>query len=426
MDKTIPRILKSIVQTHGLAFTQSPSLCKAYLADLMPNFIEERQQLITAVAYALPQKLLETQNRQQRKMLASQFGQANALPPLQALQIVDAWFYALQEVAQFKQSSTGFYSRHWIYYISGLLTGSLVLLLGSAIAVYKKPEINIPVQPLTENTQPVTSLAKPPLPLTNTLTNTLVNQSNLPKKTTNSLSDHTTKSILFLPPLIPQWSKLDELDPEQAVQQTRLPLLFVNQHQSPTQALGVTTVKTETYLTATKRADQKTDSNNLPKSEKQIHQIKQINKSTTQQTLDQTSKKTQINLKKRQAETESLFNKNAQAMKTLVTHILGLYKKQHDRKALDDLFKLTGDKFYGEELAEIDQQIQLLNSNIDHLSAAYSKQVTKLCELAPDAWQDTQLRIKNSHTQQIQMLVLKHWQDCKTLSSQELKQHVLN
>lgn len=419
MDKTIPRILKSIVQTHGLAFTQSPSLCKAYLADLMPNFIEERQQLITAVAYELPQKLLETQNRQQRKMLASQFGQANALPPLQALQIVDIWFYALQEAAHLKQSSTGLYSRNWIYYISGLLTGSLVLLLGSAIAVYKKPEINIPAQPLTENTQPVTSLAKPHL----TLTNTLVSQPNLPKKTTNLLSDQTTEGILFLPPLIPQWSKLADLEPEQAAQQTRLPLLFENQHQSLTQALGITTTKTETYLTATKRADQKTDSNNLSKSEKQFNQI---NKNTTQQSLDPTPKKIQINLKKYQAETENLFNKNARAMKVLVTPILSLDKKQHDRKALHDLFKLTGDKFYGDELAELDQQIQLLNSNIDHLSAAYSKQVTKLCELAPDAWQDKQLRIKNSHTQQIQMLVLKHWQECKTLSSQEIKQHVLN
>lgn len=417
MDKTIPRILKSIVQTHGLAFTQSPSLCKAYLADLMPNFIEERQQLITAVAYELPQKLLETQTRQQRKMLASQFGQANALSPLQALQIVDVWFYALQETVHFKQASNGFSSHNWMYYISGLLTGSLVLLLGSAIAVYKKPEINTPAQILIENTQPVTSLNKPPL----TLTNTLGSQPNLPKKTSSLLSDQTTESILFLPPLRPQWSKLDGLEPEQAEQQTRLPLLFNNQHQILTQALSVTTAKTETYLTTTKRSDQKTDSNNLSKSEKQINQI---NNSMTQPSLDQTPKKTQIHLKKRQ--TESLFNKNAQSMKILVTHVLGLDKKQHERRALEDLFKLTSDKFYREELAELDQQIQLLNSNIDRLSAAYSKQVTELCELAPDAWQNKQLRIKNSHAQQIRMLVLKHWQDCKTLSSQELKQQILN
>lgn len=419
MDKAIPRILKSIVQTHGLAFTQSPSLCKAYLADLMPNFVEERQQLIAAVAYELPQKLLETQNRQQHKALALQFGQANSLPPLQALQMLDTWLYALPATAYSEQPSTWFYSRNWIYYLSGLLTGSLALLLGSAIAVYKKPEMSIPAQTLTANPNPASSVAKP----NPTLTNILVNQPKLSEKTIPLLSKQTTKSRLVFPSLLSQWSKLDDLEPEQAAQQTQLPLLFTSQPKSFTQGLAVTIPKNDTPLTATKLADQKTASNNLSKSENQINKI---NKSATQPSHDQKPKKTQSDLKKHQAETESLFNKNTQAVQNLVEHSLDLQKKLNDRQALNELLKLTGDKFYGNQLAELDRQIQVLNLRIDHLSAAYSKQVTQLCEQAPHAWQDKQLTTKKSHAKQIQVLVLKHWQYCKTLSSQHIKQHVLN
>ena len=45
---------------------------------------------------------------------------------------------------------------------------------------------------------------------------------------------------------------------------------------------------------------------------------------------------------------------------------------------------------------------------------------------APTVWQDEPLTTKKANSKQIHALLLQHWQACKSLSSQQIKQQVLS
>lgn len=418
MDRAASRILKSIVQTHGLAFTQSKALCKAYLADLMPNFVEERQQLVAAVAYELPHKLLESHTYQQRNILALQFGQASSIPPRQALQVVNAWLYALQDFSSSKQTSTWCYWGGWTSYWGGLIVGFIILLLGTAIAVYKKPEFSPLVQQAEEKNSLSSSSALPDL--NSTVVTPSVHFSSKPLP--SSQNTQILANLLFSP-LATNWTKLDNLEAEQETTQTLLPFLFKDQYQSSKQDSHTTIPKAVTTRSNAAPINRQL---NVPNSLAAQAQLKKPNKPSTKATTAQSTSQTQSHSRAKRVETQKAFDQTSQSIQVLAENILGLRKKQAERHAISELLKLTRDNFYTEQLTALDQQIQVFNLRIDHLSAAYSKQVVKLCELAPTVWQDEPLTTKKAHSKQIHALLLQHWQACKSLSSQQIKQQVLS
>lgn len=211
MNKSIRRILKSIVQTHGTTFTQSSRLCNAYLADLMPNFPEERRQLVAALVYGLPHKVLAKPSRQQYKELALAFGLAHSIPAPEALAVADTWLYALQDTASNKQTTHYFSWIEWPSYLGGAFTGIVILLLGSAIAFYKKPESFIAIETAPEiphiNTTATRTAANQQAPLQTQLPTTKA-------LTSKPLQPTQLTELPFLLPLAAKPTHLDSLDIE--------------------------------------------------------------------------------------------------------------------------------------------------------------------------------------------------------------------
>ncbi len=442
MNQTVRYILKSIVHTHGTAFSRSQRLCKAYLADLMPDFPTERQQLVAAVADGLPHKLLLTQTAEQRKELALQFAQAHSIPAPQALATTETWFYALQELAHPKQASV------WLSlssYLGGVLTGFVILLVGSAIAFYKK---------LDE-----------PYPLQSSAQEIILN---LPRPLLSSMSQHpaklATSPVTMLPQVLPatplatkptadspfilslhasQWTKLDTLDTEhESIQsillQTQTPPRF-----EPTTALANlnSAPKTSSVTQAEPKHEPIVEEKLQPSlkpmpvatpplaAKPSAQQEKLLKQTNPANSMSSASTPATAKLKTpqvpQQTEVKPIFTKTTQAMQALVEQVLRLRKKQADQEAIRQLLNLTHDEFYRQQLTGLEQQIKQLHSKLNHLSDAYSMQVAKLCSSSPKGWQNGRLATGEQSSRKIQQWVLDDWKQCQGLSSQQIKQQLL-
>lgn len=444
MNQTVRYILKSIVHTHGLAFSRSQRLCNAYLADLMPDFPAERCQLVAAVADGLPHKLLLTQTIQQRKELALQFGQTYSIPAPQALAAAETWFYALKDLTRPQQASS------WLTlttYLGGVLTGIVILLVGSAIAFYKKLDEPPPIQPAAQ--QITLSLPRPVLsklslhPFQTPLPSSVA----LPQPQTLTQAPVQAKPTADSPFLLslvsPQWTQLDTLDTEREsiqsvlLQTQRLtgfetparltepePKLKSNSEsepQSKPKLASTTQPKPQPALKTASVAAQPLSKQASSPPEKPI---KQALPSTPTQVTAKT-KTTPTTPAADRTEIKPLFTKTAQAMQTLVEQVLRLRKKQADRAAVTQLLNLTGDTFYRQQLPELEQQIKQLQLKLDHLSASYSIQVAKLCRSSPTGWQNGKLSNRERDNPKIQQWVLQDWKQCQGLSSQQIKQQLL-
>lgn len=444
MNQTVRYILKSIVHTHGTAFSRSQRLCKAYLADLMPDFPTERQQLVAAVADGLPHKLLLTQTAEQRKELALQFAQAHSIPAPQALATTETWFYALQELAHPKQASV------WLSlssYLGGVLTGFVILLVGSAIAFYKK---------LDE-----------PYPLQSSAQEIILN---LPRPLLSSMSQHpaklATSPVTMLPQVLPatplatkptadspfilslhasQWTKLDTLDTEhESIQsillQTQTPPRF-----EPTTALAnldsapktssVTQVepklepiaeeKLQPSLKPTLVATPVLAAKPSAQQEKPLKPLKPTSPASSPSASTPATAKLKTTQVPQPMAIKPLLTQTTQAMQALVEQVLRLRKKQADQEAIRQLLNLTHDEFYRQQLTGLEQQIKQLHSKLNHLSDAYSMQVAKLCSSSPKGWQNGRLATGEQSSRKIQQWVLDDWKQCQGLSSQQIKQQLL-
>ncbi|MFZ1386076.1 MAG: hypothetical protein WBP46_01870 [Thiolinea sp.] len=429
MNKSIRRILKSIVQTHGTVFTQSSRLCNAYLADLMPNFPEERRHLVAALAYGLPHKVLAKPSRQQYKELALAFGLAHSIPAPDALAVADTWSYALQDTALNQQPATYFSWIEWPSYLGGAFTGIVVLLLGSAIAFYKKPDSFIAIETAPEkphfNTTATRTAANQQAPL----------QTQLP--TTKALTSKPLQPIQltelpFLLPLAVKPSHLDSLDIE-SIQ----PVLLLKNAQAlaqPPASLFIeplTQISPRSVLNSAFYTPSKAPLNLRPRALNSIPANLVAAPQPTKQTKAPIPQ-AQLALepskaipKGDQVKTKQFLQQALQDAQTLVEQILRLHKKQADQQTIAKLFKLTGDPFYQQQLAELDEQVQELNLSIDHWAASYGKQVAKLCGLSATGWQDEQLLSSRQRRNKLQASVVQDWKQCKSLSTQQIKQQLL-
>lgn len=448
MNQTVRYILKSIVHTHGLAFSRSQRLCTAYLADLMPDFPAERRQLVAAVADGLPHKLLLTQTSQQRKELALQFGQTHSIPAPQALAAAETWFYALKDLTRPQQASS------WLTlttYLGGVLTGVVILLVGSAIAFYKKLDEPLPRQQASK--QITLSLPQPALskltlhPVPTPLPSSVALPQPQPLAQAPMQAKPTVDSPFLLSLASPQWTKLDTLDTErESIQSVLLqtqplasfetpirsakpepepePKLESNSKSEPTakpKLEPITQPKPQPALKAVSVAAQPRSTRPSSPPEKPI---KQATPSTPTQVTAKT-KTTPTTSAADRTEIKPLFTKTAQAMQTLVEQVLRLRKKQADRAAVIQLLNLTGDAFYRQQLTELEQQIKQLQLRLDHLSGSYTMQVAKLCSSSPTGWQNGKLSNGERDNHKIQQWVLQDWKQCQGLSSQQIKQQLL-
>lgn len=439
MNQTVRYILKSIVHTHGTAFSRSQRLCKAYLADLMPDFPTERQQLVAAVADGLPHKLLLTQTAEQRKELALQFAQAHSIPAPQALATTETWFYALQELAHPKQASV------WLSlssYLGGVLTGFVILLVGSAIAFYKKLDEPYPLQSSAQEI-----ILKLPRPLLSSMSQHPAKLATSPVTmlpqvlpATPLATKPTADSPFILSLHVSQWAKLDTLDTEHESIQSILLQTQTPPRSEPTTALANLNSAPKIAQAEPKPepiAEEKLQPSLKPMpvatpplaakpSAQQEKLLKQTN-SASSMSSDSTPataklKTTQV---PQQTEVKPLLTKTTQAMQALVEQVLRLRKKQADQEAIRQLLNLTGDEFYRQQLTGLEQQIKQLHSKLNHLSDAYSMQVAKLCSSSPKGWQNGRLATGEQSSRKIQQWVLDDWKQCQGLSSQQIKQQLL-
>ena len=421
MNKAVRRILKSIVHTYGLEFTHSQRLCNAYLADLMPQFPEERHQLVAAVADGLPYQLLFTQTRQQRKDLALQFGQAHSIPAAQALQTADTWFYVLHDITPTQHRSRWLSLAAWRSYLGGIVTGAAVLLVGSSIAFYKKPEVNTLVERMAEPTMPPAAPQVATILPTSTQTTITVQTTPIP---TSQLAELT----FLLPQASAPYTDLDALDlgeiqPVLLLQNAQA----INKH-PPSRVFELLTQRAPEKEMAAKAPLNllpmlaKLEPNKLPTKAKLSSQpAKQAATQSQAQTSDQPKTATKAN----RNEAKQLFTNTVQDMQTLTEQVLRLRKKQNEQQAITQLLNLTGDVFYREQLKELEQQQKQLNARIDHLSASYSSQVAKLCRLSATGWQSGELVQQGRDNNKLQQVVLQHWKQCKGFSNQQIKQQLL-
>lgn len=428
MNTAVRYILKSIVQTHGMGFTRSQRLCNAYLADLMPDFPEERRQLVVAVADGLPYKLLLTHTHQQRKELALQFGQAHSIPTSQALQAVDTWFYALQNFAYPKQFSP------WLSmpsYLGGLLTGIVILLVGSALAFYKKQDEPVLIQQVPVQTSEKLTLSSPlPAPISLAAKTPITTiPPNYPLQTIQAAENP------FLLLLSNKWPQLDALNttgeslqsvllqtqPASAFERLATSGLPKSEPESKRPAAqSIPNPPLNTISTTTPLATATTPLASKPHTqpEKRVKQpIRPVPAPTPSKT-----KTTQL---PDPVETKPLFTKTTQEMQALVEQVLRLRKKQADQNAVIPLLNLTDDPFYRQQLTGLEKQIDQLYASLDHLSESYSIQVAKLCGLSPTGWQNGKLITGEREAHKIQQWVLQDWKQCKGLSSQKIKQQLL-
>lgn len=428
MNKSIRRILKSIVQTHGTAFTQSSRLCNAYLADLMPNFPEERRQLVAALAYGLPQNLLAQPSRQQYKELALAFGLAYSIPASEALAVADTWLYALQDTASNKQTTHYFSWIEWPSYLGGAFTGIVVLLLGSAIAFYKKPESVVTIESTPEKTTLSTTATRSTGNEKATLTTQLPTTKAL---TSKPLQPTQLTELPFLLPLAAKPTHLDSLD----IENIQPVLLLKNAQalaQPPVRFIEpLTRISPDPVINSAFYRLPKAPLNLRPRALNSVPTnlvaVPQPTKQTkppipqAQLALDQSK----VLPKDNQVKTKQALQQALQDAQTLVEQILRFHKKQADQQTIAKLFKLTGDPFYQQQLAELDEQVQELNLSIDHWSASYGKQVAKLCGLSATGWQDEQLLSSKQRRSKLQASVVQDWKQCKNLSTQQIKQQLL-
>lgn len=444
MDKSVQRILRSIVQQHGLHFISCQHLCNAYLADLIPQFPEERRQLVAAVAYGLPDQLLRQTTRPERKELALKFAQNSSFSNTQALSIVETWFYALQDFsaqnAAFKASST----KQRKLYLSAAVASSVVLLVGSAIAFYKLPSttaINPAIIPTTQalNTQEV--VAKKAVTRDQTVHEAKVNS---PKAALQATSYTKTQApqpvqlaeLPFLRPLalsdMNQPTLLDfnsdlasaSIKHELIKQTTEAKVMSsVESHPAKQKETSLSTIATQTALsktspiaplesTQTKAAHQVEQKKNRPASAEEASQASE-------------AKQSKVAAKHSTSATKTAFSHSLQDLQALSAQILRLAKKQADQKAVAQLLELTGDPFYREQLADLKQQQLQLHQTIDRLSESYAKQVAKLCAINPSDAQNKEL-FTGKRSTQLEQTVVKHWQSCRALSSQAIKQELLS
>ncbi|HPY42401.1 MAG TPA: hypothetical protein PLM98_17885, partial [Thiolinea sp.] len=387
----------------------------------MPNFPEERRQLVTAVADGLPHKLLFTQTRQQRKVLAIEFGQAHSIPTHQALQAADTWFYALQDAAKARQGSLWFSWAAWRNYLGGVLTGVIILLVGSSIAFYKKPETIISARqslnttlttPLIEIAGPIKPTTTAPLRIRSPVTSASLSSTQLAELTT------------LLPSKVFKSENLANLDTE--IANPQLALITV---QAATEFESLSPVKLP-ELQMNTEPTRKTPMAIRPAASKVIPSKTQpsFDKSTQQPTSKvqtQGDEQSKVPLKSKHIASQQAFAQTLQAMQTLSSQVVRLRKKQADQQAVTQLLTLTGDGFYRQQLESLDEQVKDLNSTIDQLSVSYSSQVAKLCGLAATGWQNEAFIHGKPSTTKLQQTVLEHWKHCKGLSHQQIKQQLL-
>lgn len=422
MNKAVRRILKSIVHTYGLEFTHSQRLCNAYLADLMPQFPEERHQLVAAVADGLPYQLLFAQTRQQRKDLALQFGQAHSIPAAQALQTADTWFYVLHDITPTQHRSRWLSLAAWRSYLGGIVTGAAVLLVGSSIAFYKKPEVNTLVERMAEPTMPPAAPQVATILPTSTQTTITVQTTPIP---TSQLAELT----FLLPQASAPYTDLDALDlgeiqPALLLQNAQA----INKH-PPSRVFELLTQRAPEKEMAAKAPLNllpvlaKLEPNQLLPTKPKLSS--QPAKQAATQSQAQTSDQSKIATQSNRTEAKQLFTNTVQAMQTLTEQVLRLRKKQNEQQAISQLLNLTGDVFYLKQLKELEQQQKQLNARIDHLSASYSNQVAKLCRLSAAGWQNGELAQQGRDNNKLQQVVLQHWKQCKGPSNQQIKQQLL-
>lgn len=430
MNKSIRRILKSIVQIHGTTFTQSSRLCNAYLADLMPNFPEERRHLVAALAYGLPHKVLARPSRQQYKKLALAFGLAHSIPAPEALAVADTWSYALQDTALNQQPNHYFSWIEWPSYLGGAFTGIVVLLLGSAIAFYKKPESVVKIESTLEKTTVSTTATRSTENEKTTLTTQLPTTKVL---TSKPLQPIQLTELPFLLPLAVKPSYLDSLDMEniqpvlllknaQALAQP--PVRFIE----PLTRISPTSVLNSAFYTPSKAP-----LNLRPRASKNVTTHVATVPQSAEQAKQRPAHQAQIILRDQskaipkgdQLKTKQALQHALQDAQTLVEQILRFHKKQADQQTIAKLFKLTGDPFYQQQLAELNEQVQELNLSIDHWSSSYGKQVAKLCGLSATGWQDERLISSKQRRNKLQASVIQDWKQCKSLSTQQIKQQLL-
>lgn len=441
MDKSVQRILKSIVQQHGLHFISCQHLCNAYLADLIPEFPEERRQLVAAVAYGLPDQLLRQTTRPERKELALKFAQNSPFSNTQALSITETWFYALQDFsaqnAALKTSST----KQRQLYLSAAVASSVVLLVGSAIAFYKLPSttaINPAIIPTTQalNTQEV--VAKKAVTRDQTVHEA---EANSPKAALPAPSYTTTQApqpvqlaeLPFLRPLalsdMNQPTLLDfnrdlasaSIKHELIKQTTEAKVMSsVESHPAKQKETSLSTIATQTAFSKTSPIAPLESTQT-----KAAHQIEQKKNRPAPAEEASEAKQSKVAAKHSTSATKTAFSHSLQDLQALSAQILRLAKKQADQKAVAQLLELTGDAFYREQLTDLKQQQLQLHQTIDRLSESYAKQVAKLCAINPSDAQNKEL-FTGKRSTQLEQTIVKHWQNCRALSSQAVKQELLS
>ncbi len=443
MNKIIRRTLRSAILAHGNSLAYNPRLCRAYLADLLPHYPEERKWLVAAVMQGIPNQLVLTRTRQQRKQVAIHFGQASFIPAAQAAQVADTWFYAMRDEVDAHSRLGG---HKWIGgYVGGIMTGIVVLVLSSAIAFYKAPEppmhpwgdrqvmayaVDASLKPdaavrLEPAVDPLPAMQLEPKPGSAVLTlrstveplviaqpfvledNDLLSQRDVPV-----LTDLRLEKVVAP-------SQQPEAEQQPPVAEVQIPAAKppVVASAVASKSAAVASEQTSDKQRPSRMVNQQSVNQRLPATQPEGQDKHKA----------QAEVREQVPVAKASPDQLALAPVALQDLQAFVEKASLLRKKQADQQAVVELLKLTGDGFYRKQQAELQRQVDSLQKSLGLLSDTYSKRIKVLCNMAPSGWKDgITAAVGQRRAGNAQRLLQQHWQGCAGLSVQQIRQTLMS